>query len=118
MKQRIIYWMCGIFAVTSCSHRSVMTGNDRDKHGCIGSAGYVWSAVKKDCVRLWEVGQRIDIDKESSAFIIFSEDSTLVEVFQPNDHKPFLLKRTKNGMWESKKGRVVFRNGNFKIEKL
>ena len=31
-------------------------GGDRDEHGCIGSAGYVWCEVQKDCIRLFEKG--------------------------------------------------------------
>lgn len=27
-------------------------GNDRDEHGCLASAGYTWSEVQKDCIRL------------------------------------------------------------------
>jgi hypothetical protein len=29
-------------------------GGDRDEHGCIGSAGYSWCAVKNKCLRTWE----------------------------------------------------------------
>lgn len=29
-------------------------GCDRDAHGCIGSAGYTWCAVKNRCLRTWE----------------------------------------------------------------
>ncbi|MDD3793928.1 MAG: Kazal-type serine protease inhibitor family protein [Candidatus Gracilibacteria bacterium] len=32
----------------------VLVGNDKDENGCIGSAGYVWNAEKKECVRPWE----------------------------------------------------------------
>lgn len=32
-----------------------MVGNDRDAHGCIGSAGYVWCAKENACVRPWEL---------------------------------------------------------------
>ena len=28
-------------------------GGDRDKHGCIGSAGYQWSEVQQDCIRVF-----------------------------------------------------------------
>jgi hypothetical protein len=28
--------------------------NDKDEHGCIGSAGYTWSQSKGECVRVWE----------------------------------------------------------------
>ncbi len=31
-----------------------LVGNDRDAHGCIGSAGYTWCAVKNKCLRVWE----------------------------------------------------------------
>ncbi len=29
-------------------------GADRDKHGCIGSAGYTWCAEREKCIRVWE----------------------------------------------------------------
>jgi len=29
-------------------------GGDRDKHGCIGSAGYSWCLAKQKCLRTWE----------------------------------------------------------------
>ena len=31
-----------------------LVGNDRDAHGCIGSAGYTWCEVKQKCLRSWE----------------------------------------------------------------
>lgn len=31
-----------------------LVGNDRDAHGCIASAGYTYSVVRQDCIRLWE----------------------------------------------------------------
>jgi hypothetical protein len=31
-----------------------VVGADRDAHGCIGSAGYTWCAVKNKCLRTWE----------------------------------------------------------------
>ncbi|XLQ20764.1 MAG: hypothetical protein ACKUBY_03755 [Candidatus Moraniibacteriota bacterium] len=31
-----------------------MVGNDKDEHGCIGSAGYSWSEEKQECIRPWE----------------------------------------------------------------
>ncbi len=32
----------------------MIVGNDRDIHGCIGSAGYSWCAIKQKCLRVWE----------------------------------------------------------------
>ena len=31
-----------------------IVGNDRDAHGCIGSAGYTWCEAKQKCLRTWE----------------------------------------------------------------
>lgn len=37
-----------------------IVGNDRDEHGCIGSAGYSWCEIKQKCLRLWEEKCEID----------------------------------------------------------
>ncbi|MCQ2410146.1 MAG: hypothetical protein MJ053_01035 [Elusimicrobiaceae bacterium] len=39
------------------AHKGPLVGADRDAHGCIGSAGYVWSEPLQQCVRPWEVGK-------------------------------------------------------------
>jgi heat shock protein HslJ len=31
-----------------------LVGGDKDKHGCIGSAGYSWCETKQKCLRVWE----------------------------------------------------------------
>ena len=31
-----------------------LIGGDKDAHGCLGSAGYSWCAVKNKCLRVWE----------------------------------------------------------------
>ena len=71
--------------------QSLELGGDRDEHGCIGSAGYVWCEVQQDCIRLFEKGIRTEaVDgSTASAFIVFSPDSTRLELFfsdeQPNE---------------------------------
>lgn len=37
-----------------------MVGNDKDEHGCIGSAGYTWCEVKNKCLRTWEEKCEVD----------------------------------------------------------
>lgn len=32
----------------------ILVGGDRDSHGCIPSAGYIWSESSQKCVRPWE----------------------------------------------------------------
>ena len=72
-----------------------IVGGDRDEHGCIGSAGYVWSEVQKDCIRLFEKGVRTEaIDgSDSSVFIVFSPDSMHVELFFTDNRSNEILDR-------------------------
>ena len=37
-----------------CPGENNIVGNDRDEHGCIGSAGYSWCEEKQKCLRSWE----------------------------------------------------------------
>ena len=70
-------------------------GDDKDAHGCIASAGYTWSEVLKDCIRLWEKGVRVEdvADKEKAAYIVFSPDSLQVELFFSDDRPNEILDR-------------------------
>lgn len=76
---------------TEAQDTLVQVGNDRDEHGCIASAGYVWSEVRKDCIRPFEEGVRMEsTDQENlSLFLVFSQDSSKVELFfsdgRPNE---------------------------------
>ena len=43
------------FSLVACQ-RTQIAGADRDAHGCIASAGYVWSPLSGACVRVFETG--------------------------------------------------------------
>ena len=64
----------------------VIVGSDADSHGCTASAGYTWSVVKNNCIRLWEVGIQLNpINNKkpytSVATVIINDDKTTVELF-------------------------------------
>ena len=63
--------------------KEAVVGSDKDENGCIASAGYTWSEVQKDCIRLWEKGVRMNAvdDAGKTLFLVFSPDSTQVELF-------------------------------------
>ena len=63
--------------------KEAVVGSDKDEHGGIASAGYTWSEVQKDCIRLWEKGVRMNAvdDAGKTLFLVFSPDSTQVELF-------------------------------------
>ncbi len=50
-----------------------------DDHGCNAAAGYTWSEVKQNCIRLFEDGVQLvsETDKSSSsaAYVVFAADS-------------------------------------------
>lgn len=79
------------------SPKQQMVGNATDDHGCNRSAGYTWSAVLQDCIRVFEKGVRLqpvdDPEATTSAFIVFAVDSTQVEVFLPNEETHPVLDR-------------------------
>ena len=58
-------------------------------------AGYVWCEVQKDCIRLFEKGIRTEAvdDSDTSAFIVFSPDSTQLELFFSNNQPNEILER-------------------------
>ena len=73
-----------------------LVGNDRDNHGCIASAGYQWSELLKDCIRPFEKGTRMkssDEDQTTAAYMVFSNDSTKVELFLPKEKSHPILNR-------------------------
>lgn len=87
-------------AETAKVEKTAMPGSDRDAHGCIGSAGYVWSEIKKECIRPFEVGLKLNgVTPENSqyaAYAVFSPDSMKVELFMPQTQGSILLSGEEN----------------------
>jgi len=57
MKYFIILSILCIFLLFGCTepdNNVPIVGNDKDSHGCIGSAGYSWCELKQKCIRIWE----------------------------------------------------------------
>ncbi|PIF46417.1 hypothetical protein CLU96_3448 [Chryseobacterium sp. 52] len=102
-------------------------GGDRDAHGCIGSAGYTYSQIKKDCVRVFE--QKIKLTEvaptgssTSMAAVIFSKDMKKAEVFVPGtDGESLILTRLGKGKakaWK-KDGYILvpFKKNGYQLKK-
>jgi len=107
-----------------------MTGNDRDAHGCIGSAGYTWSEVRGACIRLWEEGTALTpvVEIENPVlvgYVVRSANWKEAEIFLPNMQGSVLLtlqvnpEQTEwsgaNGEWQlfynEKQGWLLTQNG-------
>jgi hypothetical protein len=98
----------------------VVLGTDKDANGCVASAGYRWSELSKECVRVFEEGYRLnsieELEGEStvkSAFVIFEENGgDRAELFLPDGSKSIMLKRdTKTGPYKNKQWTLQLQNG-------
>lgn len=90
--------------------QETMVGDDRDEHGCIGSAGYTWSALRGECIQVFEVGTRlnpVDVEQEEaviSAFIVSKEgDNSQVELFITGEDQNPILKKEADGTFKNGK---------------
>ncbi|REC80010.1 hypothetical protein DRF60_03230 [Chryseobacterium elymi] len=108
MKKTIL--LCTMFLgfLAFTQQKSPVLGGDKDVHGCRGSAGYTYSQIKNDCVRVFEQKiklKEVNSDKSytSMTAVIFSKDMKKAEVFIPYENaKSIILERGgKNKMWKS-----------------
>jgi hypothetical protein len=98
-----------------------IVGNDIDEHGCKGSAGFQYSILRNDCIRIFETGIRLnavakDVDTTFSAFIVFKTDNKnsgatdSLELFMPNQKASIILKASNDEI-------INWNNENYKIVK-
>lgn len=77
-----------------------IVGGDSDAHGCKGSAGYTWSTLKKECIRIFE-GTKLSHTEETgksyttAAFVIF--DGNKAELFLDTQDESIILERKAEG---------------------
>ena len=83
---------------------NIIVGDQTDKEGCLTSAGYIHSKIKKDCVRLFDIGIRLNPKSNPStedavlvAYLILSDDTFEAEVFLPSQEESVIFLRTEEG---------------------
>lgn len=92
-------------------------GSDKDEHGCKGSAGYSFSVLKNDCVRLFEEKIQLkDTDTKksykSNAVVIFSQDNNQAELFLPAAHGSLILDK------QATKKTVIYKKGQYTLTQV
>jgi hypothetical protein len=50
-----------------------LVGGDRDAHGCIPSAGYLWCEHTNTCERPWELAQSKGFNNDENGFTSFCQ---------------------------------------------
>ncbi|WP_429234462.1 hypothetical protein [Aeromonas salmonicida] len=100
---RTLTLMAASLLLAACSTPTQhMVGNDQDIHGCRASAGYQWSALTNQCVRLFEQAvrlQSLESDETGSAFVLFNADQSKAELTLPNGEQTLLTRQGDEGNW-------------------
>jgi len=86
--KRSFLFMLILFIGCKTSKKMVTrVGSDRDKHGCIHSAGYTWSEINKTCLRPFELNNQLfNADKTFIASVNISNDGKNAEVFSKDGY--------------------------------
>ena len=98
---------------------STIIGADKDQNGCLASAGYIYSKVNKDCVRMFSgiplyANQTIEKneDPNNATYILFSEDGNLAEIFLAGEDNSVVLNKVENSKaWSFKNYKLIAKNG-------
>ena len=86
---------------TPAQPQQPVVGADRDAHNCIASAGYTYSAVRGECIRLWEAGTAlmpvVQIEEPVlAAYVVQDESGKEAEVFIPGFEQGLVMTRDDN----------------------
>ena len=101
-----------LFATLLCAGTSAIfaqqtqpkTGADRDSHGCIASAGYTYSELKKECIRTFE--QKIQLKEIATkgsynATVLFNNDQSKAEIFLKEEKQGVILIHISKNIWKN-----------------
>ncbi|MPS65363.1 MAG: hypothetical protein DI622_02025 [Chryseobacterium sp.] len=92
------------------AQKTPVVGGDKDVHGCKGSAGYTYSQLRNDCVRVFEQKiklKEVNSDKSytTSTAVIFSKNMNKAEIFIPDGSASSIIldRQGKSKIWKSGK---------------
>jgi hypothetical protein len=144
MKKYILYIAITIssFSVVSCDYilkpkpsdslvdseeKNIILGTDSDSQGCVTSAGYKWSKLNNECIRVFEKGMRLvpvdanDLDDDEvdlamlNAYLLFNDDKTKAEVFLYSEKESLEMDQVESDVYEYKNWKL-FTLGKYKLE--
>ncbi|KAF2518080.1 hypothetical protein E0W73_00390 [Flavobacterium foetidum] len=78
----------------------MVVGGDSDSHGCKASAGYTWSVLRKECIRVFENSTRLNHAQDGKtyttvSYVIFDGDKA--ELFLDTQKESIILERKSEG---------------------
>ncbi|MET3027765.1 hypothetical protein ABXT06_13885 [Flavobacterium sp. UW10123] len=80
--------------------KEAVVGADSDSHGCKASAGYTWSVLKNECIRVFENSTRLNHAEDGKtystvSYVIF--DGNKAELFLDTQKESIVLERKSEG---------------------
>jgi hypothetical protein len=80
--------------------KEAVVGGDSDSHGCKASAGYTWSTLKKECIRVFENSTKLNHAEDGKtystvSYVIF--DGNKAELFLDTQKESIILERKSEG---------------------
>lgn len=97
-----------------------LIGNDLDTNSCDASDGYFFSEIKKECIKISEIGINLnpivyDLKNGGSAFALFENEveGDKVEIYFPDSEKTVILEKYKN----ADDNFYLWANENYKFKK-
>jgi hypothetical protein len=99
-----------------------LIGGDKDEHGCKGSAGQTWSALRAECIQVFNTGIRLNpVETKAdeaiiSAFAVYNTDSTKVEIFLPQQEHTTILDQSSKGVFNNATLAFDSQKGTLSIE--
>ncbi|REC50326.1 hypothetical protein [Chryseobacterium pennipullorum] len=108
MRKFIVLSTLFLSSLAFAQQKAPIVGGDRDVHGCLGSAGYTYSQLKNDCIKVFKQKiklKEVNADKSytSMTAVLFSRDMKRAEIFIPDGiAKSIILEREgKSKIWKS-----------------
>lgn len=110
-------------------HDSIRTAQDsiaamdKDEHGCLISAGYVWSVVGNECVKVYSgvplnpIELPANTDETKCVYVLFSENGKKAELFLPDSTDSVILKEFKPKKWSNQKWYLAFNGQKYDLSK-
>ena len=97
---------------------------DKDENGCLASAGYIWSKVNKECVKVFtgmQLNPNSNLENEDetlSAYILFNEEGNQAELFLPKETSSLVLTQESKGKpWIFEDWQLIIGDAGYSIKK-
>lgn len=97
---------------------------DKDENGCLASAGYIWSKVNKECVKVFtgmQLNPTSNLENEDetlSAYILFNEEGDQAELFLPKETSSLVLtQEVKEKPWVFEDWQLIKEKDGYSIKK-